>query len=68
LKGTRTASSVFGFAFLILAFFLFLFYGNVAIGVAFLVLGVVLVVKGNARGSQTGKAAFELEASVPSSC
>jgi len=56
LKGARTASSVFGFAFLILAFFLFLFYGNVAIGVAFLVLGVVFVVNGNARGSQTAKA------------
>jgi len=57
LKGARTASSVFGFAFLILAFFLFLFYGNVAIGVVILVLGVVFVVNGNARRSQTGKAA-----------
>jgi hypothetical protein len=47
---------VFGFAFLILAFFLFLFYGNVAIGVLFLALGVVFVVNGNAHRSQTKKA------------
>jgi len=57
LKGARKASSAFGFAFLALAFFLFLFYGNVAVGVAFLVLGVLFVVNGNAHGSQTGKAA-----------
>ena len=56
LKGARKASSAFGFALLALAFFLFLFYGNVAVGVAFLALGVVFVVNGSIHGSRTEKA------------
>jgi len=46
-----------GFAFLTIAFLLFLFYGNVAIGVGFLVLGVIFVVNGNSHRPQAEKAA-----------
>jgi hypothetical protein len=52
---------------LALAFFVFLFYGNVAVGVAFLVLGVVFVVNGSTRGSRTEKAVSN-GVSTPSNC
>ncbi len=45
-------SWVFGLGLLVVAFLVFLFYGNVAIGVVFLALGIIFVVKGNWRGSR----------------
>jgi membrane protein implicated in regulation of membrane protease activity len=51
-------TSGFGFAFLMVAFFVFLLYGNVAIGIVLLAIGVVFVTAGGRRraGTKTGVA------------
>jgi membrane-bound ClpP family serine protease len=36
----------FGFASIVISFFIFLFYGNVASGIVILVLGIILIVTG----------------------
>jgi hypothetical protein len=46
LKGKTVTTFAVGFAFLIAAFFVFLIFGNVAIGIVFLALGVVFIVNG----------------------